>query len=711
MQKIAWNIVAAIGCLSLLPAQAFGEGTKQMVPTSSACGQLCIDKSRNDFAFYDGPEDYRLNIAIADASERIRFGFGTVLCNYPTDLSFRIKDPAGNVVFGPAAVPSSGTGHITSYDQAVTGPFPGEGGYSYLELDVAMTGNYFMEFFYLPYQASSGYTHEDMHMLEYVDVTIINAVGEVMVGRVWSKAWQFWSENPDLTTSRFYAKMMILSDDSIVTQLDCNGFRGGTFSIFSNPTGCTNTGNLSVDRRSREGFNTYPQYKIFLNDPDSVLFPTAKISAGVIGAPFFTPDCATGGGTIGITAAKEGTVKILIETNPSPGADPEDAEVVAGVITGYNLIIWDGNDISGRQVPNGTALTLTVTFLSGLSHLPIFDIESNDDGFIIQQIRPSGGDLQIFWDDSGIGGSYNITTGCPSMTGCHTWTNYIGDHNTINSWWFIKMDDIPPAYAISKRTPAILAITGDDIHCSGSGPQAYSVSPDPGSEDYQWSYAGTGVLILGSGTGVTLDFSPWASSGSLSVFGSNEACGEGPVSFLDIIIAPAPDVGLMEFPDMCFTAPAFLLAGGFPPGGTYYTDGKQADSLFPYKEAEGVHTVVYTYTASTGCSGSDTAKILLYSGADCEGFLLFPNAFTPNGDGSNDTFKPSVVQNIYSYRLEIYNRWGQFIYATEDINPGWDGTCEGKACPDGAYIYSVTYGISLRTDDNGKINGIVTLLR
>ncbi|MDD5508697.1 MAG: gliding motility-associated C-terminal domain-containing protein [Bacteroidales bacterium] len=707
-------IILFVSCLILLPFPVHPEGTKQLIPSFSACGQLCIDKARNDFAFYDGAADYRLNIAIANTSETIRFGFGSVISvdhGNPTELNFRIKDPAGNVVYGHSVVPAYGPGYISTYEQSVAGPFPGAGGYDYLELDPSATGDYSLEFIYLPYDAFSGYTHEDKHMLQYFDITVLDAAGEVTEGRVWSKAWQFWSENPDVTTSRFYGKMMILSDDSIVTQLDCNGFQGGTFSIYSNQTGCASTGNFIYDRKSREGFFTYPQYKLFLNDPDSLLFPTARISPGIIGSPTFTPDCATGGGSIGLAVKKSGTVRILVETNPSPGIDPEDSEIVASVTAGDNLVAWDGYNSSGLPVPNGSALTITITFIRGLSHLPLYDIENNDDGLIIQQIRPSGGELQIFWDDSGIDGNYNVSSGCESMAGCHKWTKYIGDNNTVNSWWYIKMDDIAPVYATSRRTPGMLAITGSEIHCTGTGVQEYSVTADPSSSEYQWAYSGTGVTIIGSGTKVALDFSSDATSGTLSVLGHNEPCGDGSASLAFITVTPLPDVSLADFTDVCYTAPGFLLEGGQPAGGTYYVDGIRSDSLFPYKESGGMHRIVYTYTAPTGCMGSDTAEILLSEGSDCEGFLLFPNAFTPNGDGSNDVFKPAIMQNIYRSRMEIYNRWGLFIFSTEDITRGWDGTCNGQECPGGAYLYVVTYGFSLRTNETGKIKGILTLLR
>jgi gliding motility-associated-like protein len=69
-----------------------------------------------------------------------------------------------------------------------------------------------------------------------------------------------------------------------------------------------------------------------------------------------------------------------------------------------------------------------------------------------------------------------------------------------------------------------------------------------------------------------------------------------------------------------------------------------------------------------------------------------PNAFTPNGDGLNDVF--GVVQKydyVNQFHMSIFNRWGQMIYETSDINKGWDGTYKGNQCILGAYVYRIVY--------------------
>ena len=70
--------------------------------------------------------------------------------------------------------------------------------------------------------------------------------------------------------------------------------------------------------------------------------------------------------------------------------------------------------------------------------------------------------------------------------------------------------------------------------------------------------------------------------------------------------------------------------------------------------------------------------------------LTMPNAFSPNGDGHNDTYKPKAAQNIVEFRAIIFNRWGQKLYEWDDVDgEGWDGTFGGKRVKDGVYFINV----------------------
>ena len=64
-----------------------------------------------------------------------------------------------------------------------------------------------------------------------------------------------------------------------------------------------------------------------------------------------------------------------------------------------------------------------------------------------------------------------------------------------------------------------------------------------------------------------------------------------------------------------------------------------------------------------------------------------PNAFSPNGDGINDIYKPKEgYQNLKEFHAYIYNRWGQKLYDWTDPSTGWDGTFHGTPVKDGVYF-------------------------
>jgi gliding motility-associated-like protein len=70
-----------------------------------------------------------------------------------------------------------------------------------------------------------------------------------------------------------------------------------------------------------------------------------------------------------------------------------------------------------------------------------------------------------------------------------------------------------------------------------------------------------------------------------------------------------------------------------------------------------------------------------------ESKLVFPNAFSPNGDEKNPTFKPKEYQSIVEFHAYIFNRWGQKLYEWSDPSAdGWDGTYNGKPVKDGVYF-------------------------
>lgn len=119
-------------------------------------------------------------------------------------------------------------------------------------------------------------------------------------------------------------------------------------------------------------------------------------------------------------------------------------------------------------------------------------------------------------------------------------------------------------------------------------------------------------------------------------------------------------------------------------------------------------TKLYRVTGTTNnCTTSDSVLVIVVEAED----ILLPTAFTPQGDGLNETFAPAIVGSFDYIQLSIYSRWGELIHQTNypAENNWWDGTYKNVACQGGVYSYSLEAKSIF-----GKVyqkSGTVTLLR
>lgn len=96
------------------------------------------------------------------------------------------------------------------------------------------------------------------------------------------------------------------------------------------------------------------------------------------------------------------------------------------------------------------------------------------------------------------------------------------------------------------------------------------------------------------------------------------------------------------------------------------------------------------YVQATNFCGvdSDTIKIEVEK---CECNVYMPNAFTPNGDGINDSYGSNFECEYEEFRLSIFNRWGELIFESSSQYQFWDGTYNGTEVPSGNYVYKLMY--------------------
>ena len=144
-------------------------------------------------------------------------------------------------------------------------------------------------------------------------------------------------------------------------------------------------------------------------------------------------------------------------------------------------------------------------------------------------------------------------------------------------------------------------------------------------------------------------------------------------------------------------------------GSNFNFDSNLEMPVVTFPEGETSYQIHHIVGNSFGCFDSTTVEVDVQSDA----LIYIPNSFSPNGDGLNDIFLPrlSFVRND-GYHLTIWDRWGQVVFESNDLNIGWDGRCNKQ---NGYYQKSEIYNYQLKFKSQQGIlkvqRGTVTLIR
>lgn len=111
-------------------------------------------------------------------------------------------------------------------------------------------------------------------------------------------------------------------------------------------------------------------------------------------------------------------------------------------------------------------------------------------------------------------------------------------------------------------------------------------------------------------------------------------------------------------------------------------------------------------TDENNCTARDT---LMVAQKDCLEGLYIPNAFSPNGDGINDVFRPLILGDIQSFNFQIFNRWGQLVFQTNKPGAGWDGRLGSARQDNNVFVWVCVY--QLNGQPVQKRKGTLTLVR
>lgn len=129
----------------------------------------------------------------------------------------------------------------------------------------------------------------------------------------------------------------------------------------------------------------------------------------------------------------------------------------------------------------------------------------------------------------------------------------------------------------------------------------------------------------------------------------------------------------------------------------------EQDPIFVYPDS-GYYPVELLVTTDHGCQDDTIDYIQIFPVPS----IFIPNAFTPGGDGLNDFFT-AQGENILEFQMMIFDRWGEVIFVTEDIEKGWDGKFNGNLVEQEVYVYKIDYELVNRLP--AQAVGHVTVVR
>jgi len=232
----------------------------------------------------------------------------------------------------------------------------------------------------------------------------------------------------------------------------------------------------------------------------------------------------------------------------------------------------------------------------------------------------------------------------------------------------------------------VISLNKDSVICKGSNRQLTAGS---GFSKYLWSDGSTNPFILVSETGKY-----W-----VSVTDQNGCKGSDTTSIAAIVSPPfaflPPDTSVCQQRNLTII-----------PLGTYqnyrWSDFSNGNTLTVSQP--GLYWLMVT--DSNNCVGTDTIQV---NQARCLDELMVPTAFTPNGDGLNDLFKPILSGNVTRFNFSIYNRWGEKVFETQSLGQGWTGKLNGVPATNGVFIWYCQYQLAGQAAKIKK--GTVMLIR
>jgi gliding motility-associated-like protein len=239
-------------------------------------------------------------------------------------------------------------------------------------------------------------------------------------------------------------------------------------------------------------------------------------------------------------------------------------------------------------------------------------------------------------------------------------------------------------------------IQGPDTLCFKSNVVEYETLELPQGWDYLWSASGGQVSGSSNQPMISVDWDESISGNVSLVVSDNNGCSSFPAS-LNVFFNTLPEAAFsIVAPDYPHTGENFSFVNESIGGLIYnwnFGNGESSNAINPVEDFEepGFYLVNLLVVDENGCRDSVRQEVQIPEE------LIFPDAFSPNGDGVNDVLQIQS-SGMKQYALQIFDRWGNLLFETNKPGFHWDGrTASGELVPAG------TYFVLLRAEGKSKI--------
>lgn len=379
-----------------------------------------------------------------------------------------------------------------------------------------------------------------------------------------------------------------------------------------------------------------------------------------------------------------------------------------------NLVQGEAADFPVGNQSDYRPLQLNATVGNGLVGLRFADISAGNEGIPLTFITPGicRIDDRFYFRVYGNVGSLEVSASFEQgfTEGFIPWANVAADgqsqwnvssvtsivqNDSLRTQWSVNLQN-GLAISLYQSRPAAPEITGPDTLCFKSKVVEYETLELPQGWDYLWSASGGQVSGSSSQPMISVDWDESISGNVSLVVSDNNGCSSFPTS-LNVFFNPLPEADFsIESPDYPHTGENFSFVNESIGGLIYnwnFGNGEASNAINPVEDFEepGFYLVNLLVIDENGCRDS------VREGVEIPEELIFPDAFSPNGDGVNDVLQIQS-SGMKQYTLQIFDRWGNLLFETNKPGFHWDGrTAAGELVPAG------TYFLLLRAEGKSKV--------